>query len=114
MTPPLLLYDIILPGLGTMSKLEQEYRRNIGKLFMFNAREWDYNKRKWVLIKALVMVVDVTKNGGWFHYVSDVLKRDIEIKNEGKQYTTGCKEFHRKALPATLSLLGDTSKKEVA
>lgn len=97
-----------------MTKLEGEYRNNIGKLYFLKHREWDYNKQIWVIIDALVMVKDVTKNGGWFHYVSEVLKRDIQIKNECKEYITPCKEFHRKALPAALSLAGDTQKKEVA
>lgn len=97
-----------------MTKLEQSYRNNIGKLFFYKGREWDYNKRKWVEVRALVMVVDVTKNGGWFHYVSDVLNRDIEIRSEGKQYTISCREFDRKAIPAAVSLAGDTPKKEIA
>lgn len=97
-----------------MTRLEQEYRNNIGKLYMYKAREWDYNKRKWINLNVLVMIKDVTKHGGWFHYVSEILKRDMEIKNEGKEYTTPCKEFHRKALLAALSLAGDTEKKEVA
>lgn len=97
-----------------MTKVEQEYRNNIGKLFFYKGREWDYNKGKWVVVNALVMVVDVTKNGGWFHYVSDILNRDMQIKNEAKQYTIGCKEFHRKAMPAAVSLAGDTWKKEIA
>lgn len=115
MTPPLLLYDIILRGLGTMTRLEQSYRNNIGKLFLYKGKEWDYNKRKWVDVNALIMIKDVTKNGGWFHYVSDVIKRDIEIANEGKEHITSCKEFHRKALPAAaVSQLGDTFNKGVA
>lgn len=97
-----------------MTRLELSYRNNIGKLFVFRNKEWDYNKRKWADVNALVMIKDVTKNGGWFHYVSDVIKRDIQIKNEGKEYITSCKEFHRKALPAAVSQLGDTFNKEVA
>jgi hypothetical protein len=97
-----------------MTKLKQSYRDNIGKLYVIKHKEWDYNKRKWTDIKALVIIKEVTKNGGWFHYVSDIIKRDIQIKNEGNEYITPCKEFHRKALPAVLSLLGDTFNKEVA
>lgn len=97
-----------------MTRLEQSYRNNIGKLFVFRNKEWDYNKRKWVDVNALIMIKDVTKNGGWFHYVSDVIKRDIEIANEGKEHITSCKEFHRKALPAAaVSQLGDTFNKGV-
>ena len=97
-----------------MTRLELSYRNNIGKLFVFRNKEWDYNKRKWADVNALVMIKDVTKNGGWFYYVSDILNRDIEIRNEGKEYVTSCKEFHRKALPAAVSLLGDTFNKGVA
>jgi hypothetical protein len=104
----------IFAGLGTMTKLEQSYRDNIGKLYVYKTKEWDYNKRKWADINALVMIKEVTKNGGWFHYVSEIIKRDIQIKNEGKEYTIPCKEFHRKALLAALSQLGDTFNKEVA
>lgn len=98
-----------------MTRLEQSYRDNIGKLYVYATKEWDYNDRQYKNVKALVMVVDVTKNGGWFHYVSDILNRDIKMRNEAKQYTVGCKEFHRKALPAAaVSQLGDTFNKEVA
>ncbi len=99
-----------------MTKLEQKYRKNIGKLFVHPHREWGGAKTGWVWIKNLVMINDVERHGGWFHYSMDVVKNNLDNVdgvNDRNRILVSCKEFHRKAVDP-LSLLGDTENKEVA
>lgn len=100
-----------------MTKLEQEYRNNIGKLFVHVGRQWNRTKVRWELVSDLVMIDSVEKQGGWFHYHMEVIKNNIDnipdIQDSRTRRITSCREFHRHS-ESPLSLLGDTEKKEVA
>jgi hypothetical protein len=100
-----------------MTKLEQQYRNNIGKLFVLKEKYWNRVKARWEDVDDLVLVRNIEKQGGWFHYHSDIIKHNIhsipEVHNTSAIRVISCREFHRKCR-SPLSLLGDTEKKEVA
>jgi hypothetical protein len=102
-----------------MTKLEQEYRSNVGKLFVYRDMQWTGGRsgKGWVLVGDLVMIEKVEKHGGWYHYHMEIIKRNLDnvpdIKDSRNKRTVSCREFHRHSEPP-LSLLGDTEKKEVA
>jgi len=100
-----------------MTKLEKEYRSNIGKLFIHKDRQWTGAVKGWVLVDDLVMIDKVEKQGGWFHYHMEIVKRNLnnvpDIKDSRTRRVTSCRDFHRHC-QSPLSLLGDTEKKEVA
>jgi hypothetical protein len=100
-----------------MTKLEQQYRNNIGKLFVHKDRQWNRKHARWELVSDLVMIDSVEKQGGWFHYHMEIVKRNLDnipdIQDGRTRRITSCREFHRHC-HSPLSLLGDTEKKEVA
>jgi hypothetical protein len=100
-----------------MTKLEQQYKSNIGKLYLHKGRQWHHKNLQWVYVKDLVMIDKVEKQGGWFHYHMEVIKNNIDnipdIQDSRTRRITSCREFHRHS-ESPLSLLGDTEKKEVA
>jgi len=100
-----------------MTKLEQEYRSNIGKLFVHRDRQWTGATKGWVLVGDLVMIEKVEKQGEWYYYHMEIIKRNLDnvpdIKDSRNKRIVSCREFHRHS-ESPLSLLGDTENKEVA
>lgn len=99
-----------------MSKLEDKYKQNIGKLYTLSSREWA--RPGWIWVENLLFITGVTKQGGWYHYDCDVVKYnltklEITASYHRNRVCVPCKEFIREAKPA-VSLLGDTGEKEVA
>jgi hypothetical protein len=100
-----------------MTKLEQEYRSNIGKLFIHKEKQWRGTKQGWTPVRDLVMIDKVEKQNGWFHYHMEVIKNNIDnipdIQDSRNRRIVSCRDFHRNC-ENPLSLLSDTPKKEVA
>lgn len=100
-----------------MTKLEKEYRSNIGKLFIHKDRQWNRKHVRWELVSDLVLIEKVEKQGGWFHYHMEIVKHNLEnipdMLDARWKRVTSCRDFHRHC-QSPLSLLGDTEKKEVA
>jgi hypothetical protein len=100
-----------------MTKLEKEYRSNIGKLFIHRDRQWTGANKGWALVSDLVMIDKVEKQGGWYHYRMEIIKRNLDnipdIQDGRTKRITSCRDFHRHC-DTPLSLLGDTKNKEVA
>jgi hypothetical protein len=100
-----------------MTKLEQNYKSNIGKLFIHRDRVWCGAKRGWQYSHDLVMIESVEKQGGWFHYHMEIIKRNLtnipDALDSRTKRVTSCRDFHRNS-ESPLSLLGDTENKEVA
>jgi hypothetical protein len=100
-----------------MTKLEQQYRSNIGKLFIHRDKSWNRVKTRWEDVSDLVMIDKIEKQGGWFHYHMEIIKHNLDnipdMQDSRTRRIVSCREFHRHC-HSSLSLLGDTEKKEVA
>lgn len=107
-----------------MTLTEQKYRNSLGRLYVWREKIWTQDEKgnsKWVWYKHLVMPDNMDKRGGWWHFSFHVIKHNMEdaygypqYKLESMERNVGCAEFSRSSESASLSLFGDTQKKEVA
>ena len=107
-----------------MTPTEQKYKDSLGRLYVWSEKIWAQDEKGdsgWVWYKHLVMPDNMGKRGGWWHFSFHIIKHNMENthgypkwKLDNGERLVGCKEFYRHSEPATLSLLGDTVKKEVA
>lgn len=107
-----------------MTPTEQKYKDSLGKLYVWSEKLWAEDSKgnsRWVWFRHLVMPDNMDKRGGWWHFSLNVIKFNMEnafgypqYKLEHRERVVGAAEFYRQSELATLSLLGDTSEKEVA
>ena len=107
-----------------MTPTEQKYKDSLGRLYVWSEKIWAVDSKGisgWVTFRHLVMPDHMDKRGGWWHFSFHIIKHNIEGTHgypkynlDNMQRIDGCAAFYRQSELATVSLLGDTVKKEVA